>query len=366
MIPVQRPCLGEEELGLVREVFSSRWLGLGSMVKRFEDELSNYLGAKYVIAVNTGTSALHIALASFGVKPGDEIVTPSLTFAACPQTILACGAKPVFCDVDGDTLNIDVEDMERRITDKTRAIMPVHYGGQPCRMDEILDVARRRNILVIEDAAHAFGTVGDATCFSFDPVKNITCGEGGAVATDNDEVAQEIYKKRILGIDKDTWSRYKDTRTWFYEVTTEGFRYHLSNINAAIGLVQLGRLQGFIDKKRSIAKRYDDAFKGIPGVQILSNDYESTAPFFYVMRVRDRAGLMSFLKERGIDTGVHYIPNHLQPLFGGSHTALPVTEQVWEEIITLPLYVEMASDDVESVIGGVRAYIGCGGPGCPG
>ncbi|MCL4553150.1 MAG: DegT/DnrJ/EryC1/StrS family aminotransferase, partial [Candidatus Marsarchaeota archaeon] len=352
-------------------VFTTRWLGLGSMVKRFEDELSNYLGSKYVIAVNTGTSALHIALSSFGVGPGDEVITPSLTFAACPQTIMACGAKPVFCDVDADTLNVAVEDMEQRITPKTRAIMPVHYGGQPCRMDELLDIARRRKILVIEDAAHAFGStykgrkigsIGDATCFSFDPVKNITCGEGGAVATDNDDLAQEIYKKRILGIDKDTWSRYNDTRSWFYEVTTEGFRYHLSNINAAIGLVQLGKLAGFVEKKRNIAREYDAAFKGVAGIHVLSNDYESTAPFFYVMRVRDRAGLMSFLKLRGIDTGVHYIPNHLQPLFRDSHVPLPVTEKVWEEIITLPLYVEMTTSDVEEVIEGVHAYFGCGGP----
>jgi dTDP-4-amino-4,6-dideoxygalactose transaminase len=367
MIPVQRPYLGEEELEAVRKVFDTHWLGMGSTTKEFEDKLRESLGVKHVIAVNTGTSALHMALDAINLPPGAEVILPSLTFVAAVQAVIAVGARPVFCEVCRNTLNMDVQDAMRRVTDRTQVIMPVHYGGLACEMDELLAFGRERKIWIVEDAAHAFGstykgrkvgTLGDMTCFSFDPIKNITCGEGGAVATDSDELANRLVPKRILGIDNDTWSRYRNERNWFYEVVTPGYRYHLSNINAAIGLEQLKRFDAFKARKQAIVRRYDEAFKNIPGLALIKHNLVETFPFFYIIRVLNgrRDAMMKYLKQEGIATGVHYIPNHLQPLFADYRVSLPVTEQVFEEILTLPLFYEMTDAEVDSVIEALRRF----------
>jgi len=364
MLPVSRPSIGKEELDEVEKVFSTGWLGLGSVVFEFENMIKEYLGAKHVIAVNTGTTALHIALDAFGIGNGDEVIVPSLTFCASIQVITALGAKPVFCEINPENLNMDVSDVKKRITSKTRAIMPVHYCGQACRMDELLEIGKKYNIVIVEDAAHAFGSsykgrkigsFGDVTCFSFDPIKNITCGEGGAVVIHNDDIAEEIRRKRILGIDKDTWHRYKNERSWFYEVTTQGYRYHMSNINAAIGLVQFRKLDKFIEKKRYIVSQYNEAFKNLQGLKILKWNLMETAPFTYIIRVLNgrREEMIEFLKEKGVGTGIHYIPNHMQPFFKPYTTPLPITEQVAEEILTLPLYNDMTDEDVSLVINSV-------------
>jgi len=367
MIPIARPSIGEEELAEVRKVFASGWLGMGSVVFDFEEAIKKYLPSKHVIATNTGTSALHIALDALKLKSSDEVIVPSLTFVASVQAIVAAGAKPVFSDVEADTLNIDLKDVKNKITSRTKAIMPVHYGGLPCRMDELLYIRKEKGIRIVEDAAHAFGSVykgkkigsfGDITCFSFDPIKNLTCGEGGAVVTADDDLAQEIVRKRILGIDKDTWQRYKNQRSWFYEVVTTGFRYHMSNINAAIGLVQLKKLDKVLEKKRQIVRSYDQAFKGLLSTELLFRDYRDTAPFNYIIKIKGgrRDGLLDYLNKNGIGAGVHYIPNHLQPLFKEFKTSLPVTERLANEIISLPLYFDMGQDDVDKVIDGVKGF----------
>ena len=366
-IPLQRPSLGDEELQAVKAVFDSRWLGLGPVVKEFEDRVRDLVGAKHVIAVNTGTSAIHIALEALGVGEGDEVLAPSLTFVATIQAILQAGATPVFCDVEADTLNLDVEDARRRITPRTRAIVAVHYGGLPCDLDGLTALCRERGLLLVEDAAHAFGskykgryvgTFGAATCFSFDPIKNITCGEGGAVCTEDDAVAERIRTQIILGVEKETWRRYKEQRGWFYEVTVPGYRYHMSNISAAIGLCQLKKLNAFLEKKRRYVRRYDDALRGLPGLTLLRRDYEETAPFFYVVRMRDRDAFTDTMKAQGIDVGVHYIPNHLQPLFSQHAVPLPVTDAVWKEIVTLPLYYDMTDEVFATVVARVREFLG--------
>lgn len=366
MLQIQRPSIGSEELKEVKKVFETGWLGMGKWVFEFENRIKEFLGAKNVIAVNTGTTAIHLALDSLGLKRGDGVIVPSFTFVATIQAIIACGATPVFCDIDTDTLNMDVRDVEGLITPQTKVIMPVHYGGLPCDMDEILKIAKKHNIKVVEDAAHAFGSLykgrkigsfGDITCFSFDPIKNITCGEGGAIATNNDDISQIMMKKRILGIDKDTWSRFGQKKDWFYSVNMLGFRYHMSNINAAIGLVQLEKLDKFLSRKKEIVKRYDNAFTGIDGIEILKRDYENTAFFSYIVKINTkRDELMEFLKGKGIDSGVHYIPNHLQPFFKDYSISLPITEKVWQEIVTLPLYYDMTDDDVQNVINGVTGF----------
>ncbi len=366
-IPLQRPSLGDEELAAVKAVFDSRWLGLGPVVKEFEDRVRDLVGAKHVVAVNTGTSAIHIALEALGVGPGDEVLAPSLTFVATIQAILQAGATPVFCDVEADTLNLDVEDARKRITPRTRAIIPVHYGGLACDLDALTALCRERGLHLVEDAAHAFGSkykgrhigsFGSATCFSFDPIKNITCGEGGAVCTEDDDVAERLRTKIILGIEKETWRRFKEQRGWFYEVTTPGYRYHMSNISAAIGLCQLKKLDAFMDKKRRYVRMYDQALGGLPGVTLLRRNYEETAPFFYVIRTKDRDVFTDAMQAHGIDVGVHYIPNHLQPLFAKQATPLPVTDVVWKEIVTLPLYYDMTDEIFEAVVARVKAILG--------
>ncbi len=363
MLPTSRPSIGEEELKEIKKVFDTGWLGLGATVYEFENKIKEYLNAEHVIAVNTGTSALHLALDAVGIKEGDEVIVPSLTFCASIQVITALKASPVFCEINPKTLNIDIEDAKQRITSKTKAIMPVHYCGNACDMDALLDIGRKHKIFVIEDAAHAFGSsykgkkigsFGDITCFSFDPIKNITCGEGGAVVLSNSDRAEEIRKKRLLGIDKDAWHRYKGQRkrSWFYDVTTQGYRYHMSNFNAAIGLAQFAKLDLFIERKRSIIKRYNEQLRNLEGVQLLEWALNRVAPFSYIVRIlgdkRDEA--MDFLKEKGVGSGIHYIANHIQPYFQKYNKPLPVTEKVCNEILTLPLYYDMSDDDVDLVI----------------
>lgn len=368
MIPISRPQTGPEELEAMRKVFDSAWLGLGSTVFEFEEQVKTYLGVKHCVAVNTGTSALHLALAGFGVGPGDEVILPSITFAACVQAVLALGAVPVFAESHEDTLLLDVDEVEKRLTKKTKAVMPVHYCGQSCDVERLMALSRKHGFFVIEDACHAFGSdyrgkkVGGqahAACFSFDPIKNITTGEGGAVTLNDDAVAESMRRLRILGIDKDTWHRYKNTRTYFYEVTGPGFRYHMPNFCAAVGLEQLKKLPGFIKRRREIARRYDAAFAGIEGVTPLKVDYNAVVPHIYIVRVpaAKRDAFMEFLKGRGVGTGLHYIANHIQPYFKQyARGPLPRAERLWQEIVTIPLHCAMTDAEVETVVSAVCSF----------
>ena len=367
-IPVQRPSIGKEELAAVGKVFESGWLGMGSVVKEFEDAVASFLGARHVVATNTGTTALHLALDSIGLKAGDEVIVPSLTYVATIQAIAATGATPVFCDVEEDTLNMDLSDVEGKITDKTKAVVPVHYRGMPCDMDRLLKLADESDLRVVEDAAHAFGSrykgkkigsFGDLACFSFDPVKNVTCGEGGAVTTQKTEFVDLLQRKRILGIDRDTWSRYHDKRSWFYDVTARGYRYHMSNINAAIGLAQLKKYDRMNARKIAIAKIYDREFAGLEKFELLRTDYDGLSLFIYIIKVRDgREQLMKFLEERGIGAGIHYIPCHLFSFYRREGVKLPATEKIYKQILTLPLFPDMADEQVECVTSAIKAWHG--------
>ena len=367
MIPTYRPYMAQQEIEAVTKVFDSRWLGMGRFTVEFENQIAKLLGVKHVLAVSSGTAALHLALDAFGLSENDEVITPSLTFAAAVQAIRMTRAKPVFCEVSPDTLNIDIGDLEKRITKNTKVILPVHYAGAACQIDKIIELAQKNRIKVIEDGAHAFGskykgkmigTWGDVTCFSFDPIKNITCGGGGALATNDDTIAEIVRHKRYLGINNHSWDRLESDNNWFYEVQTEGFRYHMNDINAAIGLTQLTRFDEFKKRKQKIVSTYNSAFGDITALSLLERDHQETFPFGYFVRVLNghRDNFISYLKKNNISTRVQFIPNHLHPAFADYHRPLPVTEKLYKEIITLPLYYEMSDDVLEKIISTVRSF----------
>jgi len=366
-IPVHRPSLGREELNAVGRVFDSRWLGVGEATKEFESRLRELVGVKHAFAVNSGTAALHTALLTLGVGPGDEVVVPSMTFVSSAQVVLAVGARPVFCEVRSDTLTMDVGHVASLLTDRTKVIMPVHYGGRISDMEGLSRLIQDRRIGLVEDAAHAFGstlegrwagTMGDVGCFSFDPIKNITCGDGGAIVTDDDEIGARIGPRINVGIGTDSWSRLTEGCPGFYSVASHGLRYGLSNINSCIGLEQLERFDWFRDRKRTIVARYDQALAGVEGLTVVRHDIDGVFPFNYIVRVSDknRERLMAHLGRQGIGSIVHFIPCHLQPVFAAFRTSLPVTERLFDEILSLPLYCEMTAEDVEEVVSSVRSF----------
>ncbi|MFC1576170.1 DegT/DnrJ/EryC1/StrS family aminotransferase [Candidatus Omnitrophota bacterium] len=365
MINVAKPLVGKEELRGIKKVLESGWLGMGDKVFQLENELRKMFKRKYAICVNTGTTAIHLALDAIGIKKGDEVIVPSLTYIATIQPIIACGGKPVFCDVEMKDLNMSPAHLRKLITKKTKAIIPVHYGGVPCEMNEILKLARKNKIHVIEDAAHAFGSkyhgkligsFGDITCFSFDPIKNMTCGEGGVMLLDDKRLAEIIVKKRILGVDKDTWNRYKHKRSWLYEVHVKGYRYHMNNINAAIGLAQLEKLKRLSERRQEIARFYDRELSGVKGVELLSHKPRAVIPFNYTILTEKRDDLMIFLKAKGVGTVINYIPNHLQPLFRNQKTKLPNTEKAYKEIISIPMHSGLTLKDARYVVRTIKEF----------
>jgi perosamine synthetase len=368
MIKVSQGCLGEEEFAAVREVLASGYFGHGPKVVEFENALKAYLGAANVVAVNTGTSALHLALDALGIGPGDEVIVPSLTYVASFQAIAATHAVPVACEIDHETLQVSLDDMEQRITPRTKALMPVHYAGARCDLERLRGIAERYKLRVVEDAAHAFGgtyagrkigSFGDIACFSFDSIKNITCGEGGAVVCRDAGLAERVRQKRHLGTKPEVNINASAAgRGIAFTAVTRGFRYHMSSINAAIGIEQLKKVERFLARRRDICRRYDGAFGSIDCLRTLSADYGEAAPHIYVIRVLRgrRDALMQSLRDAGIETGLNYIPNHLHPYFQVAGLTLPVTEQTYREILTLPVHCDLSDADVESVIGTVRSF----------
>lgn len=368
MIKSSRGCCGEEELAQVKEAFDYGYFGLAFKVNEFEEKLGNYLQTdREVIAVNTGTSALHIALDSIGLEEGDEVILPSFTFVATAQAISACGAKPVFCEVDSETMLIDIEDVTRKINDRTKAIIPVHYSGAPCNMNALMKIKDKYGIRIIEDAAHAIGSeyegkkigsFGDITCFSFDSIKVMTCGEGGAVVTNDKEVAEIIRKKRLLGIDRKAmhtkdWKK----RSWNYDVPLQGYRYHMSNINAAIGLAQLAKIDRFIERRREICSLYLNKLNGLNEVQLPVYDFSTIAPFMFVIRVKDskRDALKTYLMEHDIESGISYYPCHHYSLYNDGQS-FPITERLGDEILCLPLHYELSNEDVAEVTNTIKSF----------
>lgn len=371
MIKSSRGCCGVEELAQVKEAFEYGYFGLAYKTNEFEQEIGKYLDTeRYVISTNTGTTALHLALDTIGVSEGDEVVLPSFTFIATAQAVQMCGAKPVFCDVDPNSFLIDVNDLKKKISKRTKAIIPVHYAGRPCDMDSLLKIKEETGIRIIEDAAHAIGSeynnkkigsFGDITCFSFDSIKVITCGEGGAIVTSDPSFDDLSRKKRLLGIDRKTM-HVKDwkKRSWIYDVTTPGYRYHMSNINAGIGLAQLKKIDSFIARRRELCHLYDTLLRNVEGITLLPDIYDSISPFMYVIRVKNglRNQLKDYLKDHDIESGISYIPCHHFSIFKNNNDYLPVTDRIFEEILCLPLHYELKNDDVEEVASNIVNFFG--------
>jgi len=362
-IAVFEPYLGHDTLAAVATAFHDRWLGMGAATREFEEELERYVGGadRRVIATNTGTSALHLALLAAGAQPGVEVIVPSFNFVADHQAISATGATPVFCDIDDETLGMDPECIVALLTDRTRILLPLHFSGIPCRIDEVYAVAKSHGLRVVEDATHALGSsvdgrtigsFGDIACFSFDPVKVITSIDGGAVVLPANEDIAATQQRRLLGIDRDTIERYKNRRAWDYDVVREGFRYHLTNVLARIGLSQLARIDEFIENRQSYCMKYQELLGGTEGVRTPRTDYEGVSPFIYWVRVEAdrRAPMIEHLRGRGVSTGIHFMPAHEYSLYKDCPRGnLSVTERVSAEIVTLPLHSFMHDADIDYI-----------------
>ncbi len=361
MIRLSKSSVGAAEKAAVANVLDRAFFGMGAEVGAFEAELEGFFGRPVACVVN-GTAALHLALQACGIGPGDEVLVQSLTYVASFQAISATGARPVSCDVKPTSLTLDWRDARRRITSRTKAIMPVHYAGGTGDLDEIHALAREHGLRVIEDAAHAFGSshagrrigsFGDIVCFSFDGIKNITSGEGGCVVTADAEVMSRVRDSRLLGVMGDSDKRKAGERTWAPAVEQQGWRYHMSDIMAAIGRVQLGRLPEFSEKRRQLVARYRRRLGTVRGIEMLDYDLDAVIPFICAIRVlppADRESVRDRLKLAGIPTGVHYYPNHQLAYFrSATSEPLPCTEAVAGQVLTLPLHFDLSEQDVDLV-----------------
>jgi perosamine synthetase len=367
LIPIFRPFYDEAEVNAVAEVLRSGWIGLGPKTAEFEQRFAAYIGVPHAVAVNSATAALHLALMVLNVA-GGEVITTSMTFVSSNHAILYNGGIPVFADIEPDTLNLDVESIERNLTDQTRAILVVHYGGHPCDMDPILELARAHNIPVVEDAAHGcggyyrnrhLGSLGTIGTFSFHAVKNLATGDGGMITLADPENDRRLRRLRWVGIDKDTWNRSEVDRkySWYYTVQELGFKYHMNDIAAALGLVQLEKLERANARRREIVAYYNDRFNDLDWLELpVEKSYAKSALHNYVAKLDRRDDLIAHLRERRISAGVHYFPNHLYEMYREFKADVPVTETVWRRLVTLPLYPGMTYDDVERVVAGVRSF----------
>jgi dTDP-4-amino-4,6-dideoxygalactose transaminase len=376
-LPFAMPDIGEAEAESVVETLRSGWLTTGPKAHRFEADFAEYVGCQHAVAVNSATAALHLALSAVGLEEGDEVLVPTMTFAATAEVVLYFKARPVLVDCRPETLNLDPDQLEKAITARTKAIMPVHIAGQACDMDRILEIASDYDLRVIEDAAHALparyrekmiGTLGDITCFSFYATKTITTGEGGMAVTENPEWADRMRIMGLHGISKDAWKRYTAEGSWYYEILYPGFKYNLTDIAAAIGIEQLKKCTHFWEARQRYATLYNEGFQDVPAIitPYVAPEVQH-AWHLYVIQLdleRLRIGRNEFialLKQEGIGTSVHFIPLHLHPYyrdtFGYGPADFPHASFAFERIVSLPIYPKMTDADVQRVIDTVRGLV---------
>lgn len=365
---------GKEEAKEVFDTLKSGWITTGPKTQKFGKMIENYVGCRYAVPVNSCTAGLHLSLLAAGVSKGDEVITTPFTFAATANVILHAGARPVFVDIQKDTYNISPDLIKKAITKRTKAIIPVHYGGHPCDMDEILKLAKKHNLTVIEDAAHAIGakykgknigTIGDYTVFSFYATKNITTAEGGAVCLKDAESEEKIRIMSLHGMNRDAWKRYSKQSYWYYEIKYPGFKYNMTDIQSSLGIHQLKKLENFIKKREKIARFYDKNFKNIKEIKTPTvKKYIRHARHLYSIlldldRLKiDRNRFFMALDAENIGSSVHFIPVHLHPYykekFGFKRGDFPVSEFVFDRIISLPMNPNMTLKDARQVVGAVK------------
>jgi dTDP-4-amino-4,6-dideoxygalactose transaminase len=359
-----RSVVGPEELAALARVIERGYLAMGPEVKAFEDDLRAFFGGeRHVVCVSTGTAALHLALQACGIGPGDEVLVPTFTYVATFQAISATGATPVACDSRPETAQLDVADAASRITARTKAIMPVHYAGGVGDLAAVYELADKQGLRVIEDAAQAFGSSyggnligkrGDIVCFSFDGVKAITSGEGGAIVTADPKVAEHAMDARLLGVQKDSEQRYAQQRSWEFDVVEQGWRFHMSDLFAAIGQVQLRRFpEEFRPRRVQLAQRYVQLLRDVPGVRTLAFEYGPIVPWNFPVFVGEgkRDAVRAALLSEGIECGIHYKPNHLLTKYGGGNLSLPVSERLYEEVLVIPLHPLLTDAEQDFVAG---------------
>jgi len=368
-IPFHKPTIGQEEIKALRKVLESGWLTTGPQTVAFEKEFIQYTQSKYSVALNSCTAALGLSLAAAGIKQGDEVVLPSFTFPATAAEIIHLGAIPVFADIDPEVFNVTSESIQKKITSRTKAIIPTHFGGHPCDLRPLIRLANKNHLLIIEDAAHALGSLYEgkpigssktfAACYSFYATKNITTAEGGMLTTQSKSTEKKVRILSLHGIKKDAWKRYSDAGNWFYEVVEPGYKSNLSDIQSALGRVQLEKLNRMNQKRCHIASLYDKYLSDIEEIQTpQTHPYATRNGHLYTITGKtwtfsQRNKIIQYLKDWNIGASVHFIPTHLHPYyrnrFGNLSHELPVTESVYHRIISLPIYPELDKESIKYI-----------------
>lgn len=375
-LPYGRQWVDNEDIEAVIEVLRGDYLTTGPYISKFEQAVAQYVGAKYAVAFSNGTAALHGACFAAGISKGDEVITTPMTFAASANCVLYRGGVPVFADVDEKTYNIDPNKIEEKITDKTKAIIPVDYTGQPVELERILEIAKKYNLIVIEDAAHAFGatykgrkigSISDMTMFSFHPVKHITTGEGGIITTNNKEYYEKLLQFRSHGITRDKEKMKEYHGPWYYEMQFLGYNYRMTDIQAALGISQLKKIDKFIELRRKYVAMYNETFKDMDEIITpFQHENGESSWHLYIIRLKldkltaSRREIFEALQQQNIGVNVHYIPVYFQPYYqqlGYKKGICPNAEKLYEEMITLPLFPAMSEKDVNDVIKAVRRTI---------
>lgn len=376
-LPFAQPHITQAEIDEVVDTLRSGWLTTGPKTKRFEREFAQRVGAPYALAVNSATAAMHLALDAIGLRPGDEVIVPVYTFTATAEVVVYFRARPVFVDVDPVTCNLDPAQLEKHITSSTRAIMVVHIAGLPAEMEAIHAIANAYNLPVIEDAAHAFpakyrgqmiGTISDLTAFSFYATKTLSTGEGGMLTTANPEYAERVAMMSLHGISRDSWKRYSAEGSWYYEVLQAGYKYNMTDLAAAIGLHQLARSEWLLERRRTIAQRYTEAFSQWPELETPPNpSHVEHAWHLYLLRLRlerltiTRDAFIQALKQANIGASVHFIPLHLHTFYRNAYQLasddFPAALHTYQRVISLPIYPGMTDEDVEDVIAAVQYLV---------
>lgn len=363
MIRLSKSCLSQKEVERVNKTLSLEFLGMGEEVRVFESLLAEYLESD-VTCVSSGTSALHLALQAVGVGPGDEVLVQSITYVATFQAITATGAVPISCDVRPESMTICLDSARKRLSKRTKAIIAVHYSGDPQGFLDVLEFGKEFGLRVIEDAAHAFGSrlgkqlvgsFGDITCFSFDGIKNITSGEGGCVVTKDQQVTKSVSDSRLLAIQNDTEARFSGQRSWEFDVLEQGWRYHMSNVMASIGIAQFQRREDLFHRRQVLAQMYDNLLSEFKVITRFERDYSRIVPHIYVVILPaevDRGKIRAMLLREGIQTGVHYQPCHELSYFRkmAPVASLPVTKNVSQRLLSLPLHPDLNDDEVSHVV----------------